>query len=167
MVITPPQVHWLVQVLSSAGMPPSNTVGAPGFHGVVTGMQGIGVSTPIAADVAAATVGLLGVVHIANGMMFFIGTKSMIVAAGIIPDITRFSGVTTNADGAIPNEQVRRAPLTTWIGIAWPLALDQPPVAMISTRRFSLASGSSVFSSCDSPLPTARSRAEDTPCSIR
>ncbi|WP_246037240.1 hypothetical protein [Thermomonas fusca] len=54
--------------------------------------------------------------------MFFIGTKSMIVAAGIMLDMTRFSGVTTSAEGATPNEQVRMAPLTTWIGMARPQA---------------------------------------------
>jgi hypothetical protein len=119
-VITPPHVHWQVQVLSSAGMKPSKTVGAPGFQGVVTGMQGIGVNTPDAAAVAEATVGLLGVVHMPNGMMFFMGTKSMMFAAGWLPDSTRFSGVTTKVDGATPKGHVRMAPLTTWIGMPSP-----------------------------------------------
>lgn len=47
------------------------TVGAPGAHGAaVTGMHGIGVSTPIAAAVTNATVGLARLVHMPNGMMF-------------------------------------------------------------------------------------------------
>ncbi len=55
-VITPPHMHMRVEMLSSAGMPPSSTVTAPGTHGaVVTGTQGIGDSTPMAAEVAAAT----------------------------------------------------------------------------------------------------------------
>jgi len=39
----------------SAGEPPIKVLTAPGFHGVVTGTHGIGVSTPSAALVAAAT----------------------------------------------------------------------------------------------------------------
>ena len=47
----------------------------PGDHAeVVTGMQGCGVSTPIAAAVAAATCGLACVWHIPKGAMFTIGT---------------------------------------------------------------------------------------------
>jgi hypothetical protein len=47
---------------------PIMTVGEPGAHGAgVTGMQGMGVRTPMAAAVAAATVGLAMDVHIANG----------------------------------------------------------------------------------------------------
>ena len=83
-------------------------------------MQGIGVNTPEAAAVADATVGLLGVVHMPNGMMFFMGTKSMMFAAGWFPDNTLFSGVTNKLEGAIPNEHIRVAPLTTWIGMARP-----------------------------------------------
>ena len=113
-VMSPPHVHRLVLMLSNAGIPPTNTVGAPTFQGdTTTGMQGMGVSTPMAALVAAATEGLLGVVHIPNGMMFFIGMKSMILAAGCVPDSTRFSGVTIRAEGAIPKMQVNVARLTT------------------------------------------------------
>src|SRR3546814_4512167 len=63
-VTTPPHMHMHLQVLSSVGRLPSSTVGAPGTHGdVVAGMQGIGVSTPIAAEVAEATVGFASEVH--------------------------------------------------------------------------------------------------------
>jgi len=49
------------------GISPSITVGAPGTHGAtVAGMHGIGVSTPIAAAVAAATIGFAGDMHIAK-----------------------------------------------------------------------------------------------------
>ena len=47
------------------------------------------------------------------------------------------------------------------------LPSGQPPVAWISTRRFSPASGSFAFNSWLSPLPTARRRDEATPFSIR
>ena len=74
MVITPPHMHIHVCVLSNAGMFPSNTFGVPVIQGaVVTGMHGIGVNTPRAAAVAAATAGLLGVMHIPNGIMLTIG----------------------------------------------------------------------------------------------
>ena len=59
--ITPPQLHMHLETLSSAGMLAMRTVGAPGTHGAdVAGTQGMGVSTPSAAAVAAATVGLAG-----------------------------------------------------------------------------------------------------------
>jgi hypothetical protein len=100
-----------VEVLLRAGLPATITVGEPGVHGdVVTGMHGMGVNTPCAAAVAAATWGLLGVVHMPKGMMFFIGTWSIIVAAGILPALTRPSGVTVNELGATPKEQVNIAP---------------------------------------------------------
>jgi hypothetical protein len=74
MLITPPHVHMSLEVLLSAGEPFIMTVGAPVTQGaVVTGMQGWGVRTPDAAAVAAATCGLLGVVHMPKGAMFAIG----------------------------------------------------------------------------------------------
>jgi Na+/H+ antiporter NhaA len=84
----------------------------------MTGMHGWGVSTPSAADVAAATCGLAMLVHIPNGMMFFIGTLSMIVAAGRLLAFTSFSGVITRLAGATPNEHMSGAPFTT----SWPIA---------------------------------------------
>ena len=51
------------------------TVGDPGAHGAgTTGMQGVGVRTPIAALVADAVVGFARLAHTPNGMMFTIGT---------------------------------------------------------------------------------------------
>ncbi len=73
-VITPPQLHIRVETLSSAGALPNSTFGAPGTHGEkVAGMHGMGVRTPIAAEVAAATSGLAGDMHIPNGIIFVIG----------------------------------------------------------------------------------------------
>jgi hypothetical protein len=56
----------------------------PGAHGdTITGMQGIGVSTPIAAEVAEATVGFAIDRHIPNGIIFIIGAKSIILALNL------------------------------------------------------------------------------------
>jgi hypothetical protein len=74
MVITPAQRQLRVQVLLSAGEPPIITVGEPGVQGAtVLGMQGCGVRTPIAAEVAAATCGLASDIHIMKGLMLAIG----------------------------------------------------------------------------------------------
>jgi hypothetical protein len=76
-------------------------------------MQGIGVSTPIAAAVAAATVGLEGDWHIPKGMMLVIGMWSMILASGIWLVNTLLVGRTTSELGAIPNEHCIIAPMQT------------------------------------------------------
>jgi hypothetical protein len=76
-------------------------------------MHGIGVSTPKAAAVADATSGLLGVVHIPKGMMFSIGTWSLMFAAGWSLVSMRWIGSTTRVLGAIPNEHIIVAPLQT------------------------------------------------------
>ena len=74
MVITPAHMHMRVEVLSRVGMSASSTVGAPGTQGAtVIGIHGIGVRTPIAAAVAAATIGFAGDMHMANGMILTMG----------------------------------------------------------------------------------------------
>ncbi len=104
-LITPAQLHIHLLELFSAGLLPIITVGEPGTQGAeVTGMQGWGVKTPLAAVVAAATWGLANELHMPKGMIFFIGMLSMIVAAGILVALTRFSGVTIKALGATPKE---------------------------------------------------------------
>jgi hypothetical protein len=81
--ITPPHEHINLELLLSAGIFPISTVGDPGAHGAgVTGTHGMGVSTPSAAAVAAATVGLEGLLHMPNGGMLTMGALSMMVAAG-------------------------------------------------------------------------------------
>ncbi len=70
--MTPAQLHMSLLVLSSAGWLPSNAVGAPG-NPVCRGHRDAGasaVSTPIAAAVAEATVGLAMEEHMPNGIMF-------------------------------------------------------------------------------------------------
>src|SRR5271170_726675 len=114
----PPHMHISVQVLSKVGLLAKMTVGAPGTQGaVVTGTHGMGVSTPSAAAVAAATSGFDGDMHMPNGMMFTSGTLSMMLASGCSPVLTRFTGRTTNVLGAIPIMHCRVAPLHTCCGI--------------------------------------------------
>jgi hypothetical protein len=111
-------MQFRVQVLFRAGMLPINTVAEPGVHGAgVTGTQGCGVSTPRAAEVAAATAGLLTVVHMTKGITLVMGILSMILAAGILLLLTRLFGNTTNEEGAVPKEHVREAPMQTCCGI--------------------------------------------------
>ena len=108
--MTPPHWHINLQLLFKAGFLAIMTVGEPGAQGAgVTGTQGMGVSTPRAAVVALATVGLDNEVHIPKGMIFFIGTLSMMVAAGRLLTLTIFSGVTTSVEGATPNEHCKFA----------------------------------------------------------
>jgi len=94
-----------------------STVLAPGSQGAgVTGMQGMGVSTPSAAAVAAATVGLAIDEHMPNGGMLTIGAWSMMFAAGV-PVNVRLTGKTTSVDGAAPKLHARDAPMHTCIAI--------------------------------------------------
>lgn len=99
-------------------MLPINDFGEPGTQGAtVLGIQGMGVSTPKAAAVAAATIGLAIELHIANGGILAIGMLSIIFAAGLLLVITRFFGNTISEDGAIPNVQLIMAPIHTSTGI--------------------------------------------------
>ena len=77
-------------------------LGQPGAHGAaVAGTHGMGVSTPIAAAVAAATIGLAMDWHMPKGVMFTIGLLSMMLAAGVVAS-TLLAGSTTNVEGATP-----------------------------------------------------------------
>src|SRR5512139_353144 len=124
--ITPAQVHISLQVLSSAGWLVISTLTAPGTQGAgVTGTQGIGVNTPIAAAVAAMTCGFDGELHIPKGMMLTIGTWSMIVPAGMLLVITG-RGVALNTDGTAPKLHCSWAPVQTCLGIVAFLAGPEP-----------------------------------------
>ncbi len=118
--MTPPHAHWQVDPAVSAGFPPIKVWGAPGFHGVVTGTHGIGVSTPRAALVAAATVGLARLVHMPNGGTFTRGAKSVIVAAGRPSMTTREAGKGASDEGAIPKLHWISAPSTALGGMSVP-----------------------------------------------
>jgi hypothetical protein len=90
--------------------PPPTTQGAG-----VTGTQGIGVKTPKAAAVAAATVGFDGELHMPKGGIFKIGLLSMMLAAGGPPVMVRFCGKTTRLLGATPKLHWSIAPIQTCI----------------------------------------------------
>lgn len=93
-------------VMLSAGKLPIMTVGEPGAQGAaVTGIQGIGVSTPIAAAVADATVGFASDMQTPNGGMFAMGLLSMIVAAGV-PAMTVGACSALRTLGATPNVHI-------------------------------------------------------------
>src|SRR5262245_43295132 len=94
-------------------MLPMSTVGTPGAHGPAgTGVHGIGVSTPSAAAVAAATAGLPMLVHMPKGITLRKGTLSAMFAAGA-PASTRFTGKTTSEPGASPIVHIVVAPALT------------------------------------------------------
>lgn len=123
MLMTPAHMHMHFEVLLSAGMPPTITVGEPGAHGAtVAGTHGIGVSTPSAAAVAAATTGFATLVHIPNVGMLTNGLWSMMFAAGSPPHIVRLIGSTFNTLGATPNVHISCAVATTWQLIPAPAA---------------------------------------------
>jgi hypothetical protein len=135
MVMTPSHEHKQVDALFSALILPYDTAGAPGFQGVVVaGTHAIGVSTPSAAAVAVITAGLVGLEHMPKGAMFSVGTKSMIVAAGILEQLTLRTGKTVSVEGAAPKLHARAAPDITWIGIAFFL-FDLPVGNLLDSGR--------------------------------
>jgi hypothetical protein len=92
----------------------------PGAHGAtITGMQGMGVSTPMAAAVADATVGLDMDWHMPKGMMFTIGAKSIIVALGLFWIMGRKGTVTVSVEGASPKLHFSIAPMQTYFAIGF------------------------------------------------
>jgi hypothetical protein len=99
----PPIEHTHLLVLLSAGIPRNVTVGDPGAHGaVMAGTHGVG--TPAAAAVRT--------LHVPNGGILLIGTKSMMFAAGFISAVT-VGTVTINVDGAVPDVQTIIALIAT------------------------------------------------------
>ena len=79
----------------------------------MTGMQGMGVSTPIAATVAEATVGLAIDWHMPKGMIFTIGLLSIMLAMGLFCTKGRIGSITMKDDGAIPKVHCSIAPAHT------------------------------------------------------
>jgi hypothetical protein len=125
MVITPPQAQLQVERLVKAGKTPILALIAPGFQGPKgTGIQGMGVNTPAAAEVAAATAGLAREVHIPKGAILVTGIKSMMVAAKVAPAILGGPwGTTMRVLGAIPQGiHWRVAPIETCCGMVVLLA---------------------------------------------
>ena len=91
--------------LFNAGALRNVTVGEPGTHATVTGIHGVGVSTPLAAAVADAVVGFASDEHTPNVGIFIIGTASLMFAAVILLAVT--PGIETESTaGAAPKLQV-------------------------------------------------------------
>src|SRR5580693_5970122 len=102
---------------------PSMTFAEPGVHGAgITGTQGIGVSTPSAAAVAAATVGLASDMHMPKGGMFTMGLLSIMLAAAV-PHMHLLAGRIFNVLGATPKLHIIIAPVVTSCGMAIPFSI--------------------------------------------
>src|SRR5690606_19276603 len=107
----------------SAGTLSTSVLVAPGVQGpTVTGTHGMGVRTPSAAAVAAATDGLARERHMPNGKMFVIGTESRMLATGRFSTVARIGAWTTRTDGATPWSHAIWAPIVTGSGIGPPSA---------------------------------------------
>ena len=106
-----------LQLSSSAGTLLMSSL-PPGAHGeTITGMQGMGVSTPIAAAVADATVGLDMDWHMPKGMTLTMGVKSMMVALGLFCIEGRRGTVTVSVEGDRPKVHFSMAPIHTYFAI--------------------------------------------------
>ena len=117
--IEPPQLQVHRLSLVRAGVPPTVTFAEPGVQGAaMTGMQGWGVRTPEAAEVADATCGLDRDEHIPNAAMVDIGVISVIFATSWPPAwVGAPAGATVSAAGDAPKVQVIWAVLTTSSGM--------------------------------------------------
>lgn len=116
-LIEPPYTHISVESEVNAGFPPIRTVGLPGAQGaIVAGIQGMGVRTPMAAAVAAATIGFAILLHMPNGMILTSGTLSIMDASAVLL-ITLAAGSTFIGVGAAPKEHINIAPPHTHIPI--------------------------------------------------
>ena len=74
-------------------------------------MQGMGVSTPSAAAVAAATIGLDGELHMPKGRTLTMGLLSMMLPPGGPPVMTLLAGKTISVPGATPKLHCSVAPM--------------------------------------------------------
>ena len=120
MLMTPANAQFNLQVLFSAGMPRNNSVGDPGAHGAGSvGVQGMGVKTPSAAVVAAATAGFASEVHMMNGGTLTNGMLSMMFALGG-PSLSTWGEVTASVEGPVPNVHCIIAPIHTSCAIRFP-----------------------------------------------
>lgn len=108
--ICPPQLHIHLQLSNNTGKLEIFTC-PPGAHGAaITGIQGMGVSTPIAADVAEATVGLASDWHMPKGAILTIGLLSMILPIAMFINLGRVGSIIDKVDGANPNVHCKSAP---------------------------------------------------------
>ena len=108
--IWPPQLHMHLQLSNRAGKLDILAC-PPGAHGAaITGIQGIGVKTPMAADVAEATEGLANDWHMPKDAMFTIGLLSIVLPIAIFIHFGRVGSRTEKVDGVIPNVHCSIAP---------------------------------------------------------
>jgi hypothetical protein len=121
-LIMPPHVHMQVLSLSRIGILESIILGFTGIQGDnVIGMQGIGVKTPKAAAVAAATIGFEGDEQVPKGRMFSMGTLAVILAPGPLTESSRVMGSTISFPGAAPKAHFTIPSAFTCIPIIFPL----------------------------------------------
>ena len=98
------------------GIDPLVTLGTPVIQGAASdGKQGMGVSTPSAAAVAAATTGFAGHWHMPKVGTFTKGLLLTVFPKG--SDEAEFVEMTFSIVGVIPNEQLKSAVLVTADGI--------------------------------------------------
>jgi len=76
-------------------------------------MQGCGVRTPIAAAVAAATVGLARLLHIPHGDMLTMGAASVMTSIGLPSASTVILFVDVRFPGVVPKLHMHIAPVVT------------------------------------------------------
>lgn len=111
-LMAPPKEQKHFEDVVAIGEPPT-IVREGEIHGAaVTGVQGIGVSTPRAAEVAAATVGFASEVHMPKGRMLTNGLVSMMFATGNDELSTRLMGKTFSTEGATPKLHLSMLPVT-------------------------------------------------------
>ena len=106
------QLH--IEVLSSASLLAICTAVAPGLHGDdVAGMQGCGVNTPIAADVAAATCGFDGLY--AHAERPDVERRDVVLDGrlGLLAGRGTIERQYQSTAGLLPKVQANCAPLTT------------------------------------------------------
>ncbi|GHT88314.1 hypothetical protein FACS1894113_0460 [Alphaproteobacteria bacterium] len=112
-VTAPPKAHIHIFPFMTTAPVASSTVGLVDTQGdAITGTHGIGVKTPSAAAVAAATAGLAGHEHIPKHAILSIGTKLVMLATGKLQARTLFKGRMLSGPGATPNEHLHTAPFT-------------------------------------------------------
>jgi len=128
--ITPRYEQLHLDELFSAGALRKVTVGEPGAHATVTGTHGVGVKTPLAADVADAVVGLANDEHIPNVGILVVGMASLILAAVILLAVT--PGMeTARTAGAAPKLQVIAAVAATSCAIIFSFSVVYAHVSII------------------------------------
>ena len=137
-LISPPHTQFRQAVSFSAGKYEVGTVGAPTTQGAgVFGIHGIGVSVPMAADVADAVAGKASDMQVPKGGMFAMGLWSMILPASMYPDRICF-GVAMKVEGAEPIVHFITALVTTCLGKVHSRERFQPPGYPSAFARTSL-----------------------------